>query len=139
MMPKVSVRPAASRNISRPSCTPFSIWSSRYSIGSRFQTKRERVAALPFPVGPRAKIVVASLHRAFFSERIHRILYGRGDRLDRHHAAGILDRFLDVEILDREVVVAVLEAAAQRLEVGLLHLAADLVLVRRVALQRLGV
>jgi hypothetical protein len=31
----VSVNPAASRNISRPSCTPFSIWSSRYSMSSR--------------------------------------------------------------------------------------------------------
>ena len=26
---KVKVSPAASRNISRPSCTPFNIWSSR--------------------------------------------------------------------------------------------------------------
>src|SRR5438132_12030922 len=113
MMPKVSVRPAASRNISRPSCRPFSIWISRYST-SRLFLKRNG-SAMPRSRQPSGS--QASLHRALLVVRILGVLHGGGDGLHRHHAVGVLHRFLDVEVLDREVVGVVLEVAAQRLEV----------------------
>src|SRR5271169_4763045 len=62
-----------------------------------------------------------SLHRTFVVEAILVVLDDGGDRLQRELAVGILDHVLQVEILDRDVVVAVFERAAQRLEVGLLH------------------
>src|SRR4029450_7698722 len=121
MMPNVSVNPAASRNISRPSCTPFSIWSSRYSIPRHIPANETGARCRAPVIAERA----GSLHRALLIVRILAVLHGRGDGLHRHHAFGILDRFLDVEVLDRELVGVVLEAPAQRLEVGLLHLGAD--------------
>src|SRR5207302_8202176 len=60
----------------------------------------------------------ASFHRTLLVVGVLGILHRRGYSLHRHHALGILHRFLDVEVLDRVVVGVVLEAAAQRLEVG---------------------
>src|SRR5215510_9262626 len=114
MMPKVSVRPAASRNISRPSCTPFSIWISRYSIAPSNETGAQARSRLPL----RSR---ASFHRALFVIGVLARGHSRGDGLDRHHALRILDRLLDVEVLDRELIGIVLEIAAQRLEVCLLQ------------------
>src|SRR5881394_1552661 len=131
MMPKVSVSPAASRNISRPSCTPFSTWISRYSIAPSNETgalTRSRSPSCP----------CGSLHRALFVVGILGGGHRGGDRLDRHGALRVLHRLLDVEVLDRELVGVELEVAAQRLEVGLLQLRPHLVLVGQVALQRLG-
>src|SRR5439155_3153035 len=91
------------------------------------------IAALPSTASPRA-----SFHRALFIVGILGGGDGGGDGLHRHHAGGVLDRFLDVEVLDRELVGVVLEVAAQRFEVGLLELGAHLVLVREIALQRFG-
>src|SRR6476620_6169516 len=130
MMPKVSVSPAASRNISRPSCTPFSTWI-RYTIAPSNET-----GALSRSRYPTYRC--GSLHRALFVVGIPACGHRGGDRLDGHHALRILHRLLDVEVLDRELVGVVLEVAAQRLEVGLLELRPHLVLAREVALQRLG-
>src|SRR5689334_19574455 len=62
------------------------------------------------------------LHRAFVVEAVLIVLDDGGDRLQRELTLGVLDHVLQVEILDRDVVVAVFERPAQRLEVGLLHL-----------------
>ena len=48
MMPKTSVRPAASRNSSMPNCTPFKHCSKKYSIPS------ERMAPYPRTLAAKA-------------------------------------------------------------------------------------
>src|SRR6476646_4459546 len=63
-----------------------------------------------------------SLHRAFVVEVILTVLDDGGNRLQRELTVGVLHHVLQVKILDRDVVVAVFERAADRLEVYLLHL-----------------
>src|ERR1700759_5730892 len=63
-----------------------------------------------------------SLHRAFVVEAVLIVLDDGGDRLQRQLAVCVFDHVRQVEILDRDVVVAVFEAPAQRLKNGLLPL-----------------
>src|SRR5258705_13111849 len=62
-----------------------------------------------------------SLHRAFVGEAILAVLDDGGDGFQRELTFGVLDHVLQIEILDRDVVVAELERAAHRLEIGLFH------------------
>src|SRR5262245_4411761 len=76
------------------------------------------------------------LHRALVVEAILVVLDDGGHRFQRELALGVLDHVLQVEILDRDVVLAVFVGAAHRLEVGLLHLGLHRVLLGHVALDR---
>src|SRR4051812_28097210 len=158
MMPNTSVSPAASRNSSRPNCNPFSdcsITTSMYPLNSRLQQNSGSATALPpvfywvhdFSAKPLITWLImrrknaarkrqGSLHRAFVVEAILVVLDDGGHRLERELAVGALDHVLQIEILDRDVVVAVFEGTAQRLEIGLLHLGLHRVLLGHVALHR---
>jgi hypothetical protein len=57
-----------------------------------------------------------SLHRAFVVEAVLVVLDDGGDGLQRQRAVGVLDHVLQIEVLDRDVIVAVFERAAQRFE-----------------------
>src|SRR4051812_35013301 len=143
MMPNTSVRPAASRNSSSPNCSPFRNCSTTRSMPLTSRSKRRRqnrsgAAAMPSltilgrrcfklqansrPFCPLARNSFRSFHRALVVEAVLVVLDDGGNRLQRELAVGVLDHILQVEILDRDVVVAIFESAAQRLEVGLLHL-----------------
>src|SRR3984885_12952020 len=63
-----------------------------------------------------------SLHRAFVVEAILAVLDDGRDGFQRELAVGVLHHVLQIEILDRDVIVAVFERTAQRLEIGLLYL-----------------
>src|SRR6266403_4102742 len=63
-----------------------------------------------------------SLHRTFVVKAVLVVFDDGGDGFQRELAVGILHHVLQIEILDRDVVVAVFERAAQRLEIRLLHL-----------------
>src|SRR5258708_6576394 len=100
MMPKTSVSPAASRNSSSP---------NGKKAGSRVCSATLRAALRPGH---------ESFHRALVVEAILVVLDDGRDGLERELAVSVLDDVLQIEILDRHVVVAELEAAAQRLKVG---------------------
>src|SRR5882672_12137416 len=140
MMPNTSVSPAASRNSSRPNCRPFSDCSMRTSMNPwtlDLTKQRQHICAAaiflvgrmicrkPPPGQARRRVreimhrSCQLLHRTFVVEAILVVLDDGGHRLERELAVGVLDHVLQVEILDRDVVVAVFERAAQRLEVGL--------------------
>src|SRR4051795_1372332 len=152
MMPNTSVSPAASRNSSRPNCNPFKNCSTTTSMDLyRAETKqrqRERAAAyfighmtfsqtahIIWQIMRRQKPTL--LHRALVVEAVLVVLDDGGHRFQRELALGILDHVLEVEILHRDVVVAVFVRAADRLEVHLLHRGLHLVLLGHVALDRL--
>src|ERR1043165_1286206 len=75
-----------------------------------------------------------SLHRALVMEAVLVVFDDRFDRLEHDLAVRILDGVLQIEILNRDVVVAELEGAAHRLEVGLFHRLAQRLLVGNAAL-----
>src|SRR3984893_14827867 len=54
------------------------------------------------------------LHRTFVVMLVLAVLDDGGDSLEGEHAVAVLDHVLQIEILDREVVVAVLVRAAHR-------------------------
>src|ERR1700716_1977640 len=58
-----------------------------------------------------------SLHRTFVVKAVMVVLDDGGDGFQRELAVGILHHVLPIEILDRDVVVAVFERAAQRFEI----------------------
>ena len=66
--------------------------------------------------------------------RILVILDDGGDGLE-HVIVALLHRALQVEVLDREMVVPVFEAAPHRLEIGFLQCSFNLFLVAEIALQ----
>src|SRR5215211_302917 len=151
MMPNTSVSPAASRNNSRPNCNPFRNCSTMTSMDPyRDETKqrqRERAAAyfigcmsltkpLTLVAGHAPAGPPTLLHRALVVEAVLIVLDDGGHSFQRELALGILDHVLEVEILDRDVVVAIFERAAHRLEVDLFHRGLHLVLLGRVALDR---
>src|SRR5262245_57383045 len=114
MMPKTSVRPAASKNSMTPNCRPLRTCSTTRSpvnAGS----------ALP-------------LHRALLVVGVLVVL--EDGLLDLHLdlAARALHRLQEVEVLDRRVVRIVGELAPRRLEVGLAHRGDHALLVAEVAL-----
>src|SRR6185369_15989052 len=157
MMPNTSVRPAASRNSSRPNCRPFSDCSMRTSIDPldsgpnktaaahlrrrHFSCWADDLSQTAPGSSPRPRVreimhrpCQPSLHRAFVVEAILVVLDDGGHRLERELAVSVLDDVLQVEVLDRDMVLAVFERTAHRFEVGLLHFGLHLVLLRRVAL-----
>src|SRR4051794_23790765 len=61
------------------------------------------------------------LHRALVVEIVLAVLDDGGDGLEREIALGVLDHVLQVEVLDREVVVAVLVGSAHGGVAGFAH------------------
>src|SRR5438067_11303360 len=121
MMPNTSVRPAASRNSRSPNCRPLRNCSTRnIGIGARKsvcgnQDIRNPGSALRNGVTPplvaRAPISASlslPLHRAPIVEPVLAVLQDGGDGLQAVGAVGILHRLLQIEVLDREMVVPVL-------------------------------
>src|SRR5579862_3816358 len=148
MMPKISVRPAASRKSSMPSCTPLRHCSMKYNtllphpevLGALAPSlEGHSISARPISVGTSAGILRPTLqapclfHWALSVIRVLVVLDDRREGVQRVAAIVILPRFLKVEILDGQVIVAELEAAAHRLEIGLFHLLAHAFLVAQVA------
>src|SRR5262245_15196083 len=110
MMPNTSVSPAASRNRSRPNCRPFKhcsmnrVMMNRLKISEcRASKRRQRRCAAAVPYRGR------SLHRALVVKAILIVLDDGGDGLKCEIAFLVLDRLLQIEILDREVIVPIFE------------------------------
>src|ERR1700674_152123 len=116
--PKTSVSPAAIRNSRTPSCRPLRIWSRR--------------RAADISLAPRPG--TSSFHRAILDVRVGIVLEHLLDDLGLELAVGAFGDLDQVEVLDRIVIGVEPEAAAQRLEVGLLQRNAQRVLVGEVAL-----
>ena len=140
-----SVSPAASRNSSMPNCRPFRHCSMRYSIGSSAPRRRTSQARWARPaatskIGGSAALLrrpsvaaqpittSSGTCRAYLSWLSSTIV---ATVLSARCPSASFTDVLQVEVLDRDVVVAELEVAAHRLEVGLLHLLAHLVLLGR--------
>ena len=77
------------------------------------------------------------LHRALVVELVLAVLDDGGDGLEREVAVSVLDHVLQIEILYREVVVAVFVRPAHGGIVGLAHFRAHAVLVGEIAAHRL--
>src|SRR5262245_2832894 len=113
-MPKTRVSPAASRNSSSPNCRPFRHCSRNSSMGLRSQRtdvgrRADGLASSVFrPLSSLVRRPASPLHRALLVEAVLAVLDDRGHGLEDEIAARILDRFLQVEILDGELIVAVL-------------------------------
>src|SRR5438105_10016588 len=145
MIPNTSVSPAASRNSRRPNCRPLRHCSRKRSMAvvrlvrrrvataqnvarpaDRWRTtakyigaNRENFAALPLV--SLCAVQFSPLHRALVVELVLAVPHDGGDGLEREIALGVLDHILQIEILDREVIVAVFVGAAHRGVVGLAH------------------
>src|ERR1041385_6230725 len=113
MMPNTSVSPAASKNSSRPNCSPFRNCST---ISSMSPPQRRNKTAAARKRHRCSRRFSRSLHRAFVVEAILVVLDDGGDGFQRKLAVGVLDHVLQIEILDRDVVLAVFERAAHRLD-----------------------
>src|ERR1700733_2768395 len=93
------------------------------------------------PAMTRAKCIACeansgSLHRALVVERVLAIFDDGCDGVQRVAAISTLHCILQIEILDRNMIVAEFEWAAYRLEVGLFHFLAHAFLVGQVAFDR---
>src|SRR5262249_53326950 len=137
MMPNTSVRPAASRNSSSPNCKPFrhcsvisSIEWSGWCPARGQRTAKGNLSVLSAVRGRSRSL----LHRALVVKIILAVLDDGRRRLERQVAVRILHHVLQVEVLDRNVIVAVLVRPAHRGVVRLAHLVAHGVLLARVAL-----
>src|ERR1700723_2549049 len=122
MMPKISVRPAASRNSSIPSWMPFSACSMKYSMVRHPEVRAKRASKGDGPGasagilrGPRSArapqddgskfSAASSFHRALRVIRVLVVLDDLRDGVQRIAAVGILLRLFKIEALDRQVVV----------------------------------
>src|SRR6478672_3944736 len=130
MMPKTSVRPAASRNSSSPNCRPFRHCSINNSIGLRRTMDGPLGPSfLPPPVLRPAPLARSPLHRTLVVKLILTVLDDRGDGLEGEVAFRVLHHILQVKVLNRKMVVAVLVGTAHRCVVGLAPLGSHGVLL----------
>src|SRR5262249_49896932 len=132
MMPNTSVRPAARRNSSSPNCKPFRHCSAISSIEGSGRRMAER-QSLPVFSAVRGRSR-SPLHRALVVVLVLAVLDDGRRRLERQVAVSILHHVLQVEVLDRHAIVAVLVRPAHRRVVRLAHLVAHRVLLARIAL-----
>src|ERR1700693_3273175 len=121
MMPKTSVNPAASRNSSKPNCSPFRNCSTISSMDTSREAERHRTERKTAAAHERRRSIgqgdLRSLHRTFVVEAVLAVFNDGGDGFQRQFAVGVLHHVLQIEVLDRDVVVAVFERPAHRLEV----------------------
>src|SRR4051812_7755039 len=104
MMPNTSVSPAASRNSSSPNCSPFRNCSTTSSMSPT--TARNKTAAA-HERRRCSRRFSRLLHRTFVVEAVLVVLDDGGDGFQRELAFGVLHHVLQIEVLDRDVVVAV--------------------------------
>src|SRR5688572_10802361 len=102
MMPKTSVSPAASRNSRTPSCRPFSACVT----SSPVSTRRYRLGPPGGQGRPGGWPARPSFHLALLVVRVGAVRERRGDGLQVHAALLVLVRLEDMQVVDREVVVA---------------------------------
>src|ERR1043166_5556145 len=135
--PNTSVRPAAIRNSSTPSCSPLRICTKRRD--DMIQTTDDGGPTTDSRGNP---ILWSSVVCPPSSALLHLAVLRVGVLVIREHLLGDLGlelavlalRHLDqIEVLDGIMIVAEFEIAAQRLEVGLLERGAQRVLVGEVA------
>src|ERR1700747_3302302 len=116
-MPKTSVSPAASKNNSSPNCRPFRHCSINSSMGFGRRTTGGRFQPLFFcllillsfsPLPSAFARPPSPLHRALVVELILAVLDDRGNGAEGEIALRVLHHGLQIDTLDREVVVAVL-------------------------------
>src|SRR3954468_1978738 len=122
MMPKTSVSPAATKKSRSASWTPLSVCSMKSDI--------EPVIKL------RLSLCFVSLHRTLLVKGILHVCIHRAKRLHCVIALSILDDFLSIEILYREVIAIVPKFAANRLEFRLLQRSPECVLVVELTVRR---
>src|ERR1700722_4749063 len=154
MMPKTSVSPAANRKSSMPSWMPLRHCSRKYSIGIAIASPPPGRGRDAINTAQRLCATAKARCRPFVSshfgslpdhallpqfdlatvvERVLIVLEDGGHGLE-HVVVALFHQILQVEILDRNMVVAELEVAAQRLEVGLFHRLAQSFFVRQIAM-----
>src|ERR1700735_4937658 len=104
-------------SLAYPSCLRWS-WLPRLSSFSTIKNVDGRDE--PGHDVPR-KLVTCLLHRALIVEFVLVVLDDQRHGVKRVAAVGAFLRVLQIEILNRDVIVAELEVAAHRLEIGLLH------------------
>src|SRR4030088_593920 len=112
MMPNTSVNPAASRNSSSPNCNPFKNCSTTRSMDNFYRAEIEPGRKKTAAAHKRRRCsssIPRSLHRAFVVEAILTVLDDGGHGFQRETAVGILYHVLQVEVLDRDVVVTEFE------------------------------
>src|SRR5262245_24304702 len=161
MMPKIRVRPAASRNSSMPNWMPLRHCSIRYSIvwpSPRELWQKLTLSAAGWPCSralqirpwrtaqnktaeARASAVLqlypgqeSVRHFALLPVLVLIVLHDRRDGLQTIFVA-VLHCLLKIEVLDRDVIGPELEVSAHRLEIGLLRGAAHLVLLAEIAVE----
>src|SRR5690242_18620096 len=124
MIPKISVSPAASRNSNSPNCRPFRHCSRRRSIALYYVVPAKAGTHAPgWDYGPpHSRFPRSPFHRAAVVEAVLVVLDDGGDGLERQISLGVLHDVLEIEILDRELIVAVLVRPAHGPIVGLAHL-----------------
>src|SRR6476646_10970910 len=88
------------------------------------------------PVPRPASLAQSPLHWTLVVKLILTVLDDRGDGLEGEVAFRVLHYILQVEILNRKLVVAVLVGTAHRCVVGLAHLGAHGVLLAEIAVDR---
>src|SRR5262249_45574112 len=128
MMPKIRVNPAATRNSSSPSCTPLRPCSIKSSMARPPNTGGGRTPP------PASAAAFLPAHRALLVIAVLVVVDDLRDRAQRVLALRVLDRLLQIEALDREVVVAVAVRAAHRGVARLAKRVAHRVLLGEVAL-----
>src|SRR5262245_20427923 len=112
MIPKTSVSPAARRKSSSPNCRPFRHCSRKRSMGFGWQrsddgAQKNGGQSLSCPPSFVLCRLTSPLHRALVVELVLAVLDDGRDSLERQVAVRVLHHVLEIEILDREVVVAV--------------------------------
>src|SRR5262245_58254981 len=147
MMPKIRVRPAASRNSSMPNWMPLRHCSIRYSIvwpSPRelwLSAANQAMADRPKQDGRSTRFCRFGAlapgrrsvrHFALLPVLVLIVLHNRRDGLQTVFVA-VLHRLLKIEVLDRNVIGPELEVSAHRLEIRLLGGAAHVVLLAEIA------
>src|SRR5512138_2356644 len=117
MMPNTSVNPAASMNSRRPNCSPFrhcsmnSVMMPSAPPNACKQTAAARLRRRRLYPNPRL------FHRALTVISVLVVLDDGGDGLEHEVALSVLHHILEIECLDRKVVVIELKVATHRLKV----------------------
>src|SRR5262245_16150430 len=111
MMPKISVRPAASRNSVTPSCTPLSICSTKRDTSSPLchNTSGARLPRAALASGYQNR---KSLHLAIFGVGIGVVRQDLGVELESE-AVSLFDHLQRIPVLDRMLVSPELEWTAR--------------------------
>src|SRR4029453_13595175 len=137
MMPKTSVRPAASRNRSRPNCRPFRHCSIN-SVIRRKPKLREGGQANggSADAPPPSCFRTGSLHVTLVDETILVVFHNRRDGLENKIAVLIFHSLLQIKVLDWDVIGVKSEFSPDRFEIGHFQCLLHGRLIRQITLGR---